>query len=78
MLEVVKDVKRLLPGLPGLRQITDGVASVTEVGQSDRFVEAVAEFPEVGEGALVAGGCLSLAAPWKVRSRRCLLPSMTT
>ena len=56
MLQVVKDGERLLPGLPGLRQLARGVAGVAEVGEGVRFIEAVAGFPVQAERALVAGG----------------------
>ena len=47
MLQVLKDGQRLLPGLPGLRQLAGGVAGVAEVGEDVRFMEAVAEFPDM-------------------------------
>ena len=56
MLDFLEDDERLLPGLAGLRQLAGGVVGVTEVGESVRFVEAVAEFPEDAERTLVAGG----------------------
>ena len=54
--QVVEDGQRLLPGLPGLRQLAGGVARVAEVGEGVRFIEADTGFPEKAERALVAGG----------------------
>ena len=56
VLQVLEDGQRLLPGLPGLRQLAGSVAGVAEVGEGVRFVEAVAGFPVQAERALVAGG----------------------
>src|SRR5215472_12456272 len=56
VLDVLEDGERLLPGLPGLRQIVGGLMGVAEAGEGVRFIEAVAGFPEEAEGALVAGG----------------------
>ena len=48
VLQVLEDGERLLPGLPGLRQLAGGVAGVAEVGEGLRFAAAVAGFPVAG------------------------------
>jgi hypothetical protein len=62
MLHILEDGKRLLPGLPGLRQLASGMARAAEVGENIGFIEAVAEFPEDVERALIGGGCFAKAA----------------
>ena len=52
---VLEDDERLLPGLPGLNQLAEGVAGVAEVGKDFRFSGAVAGFPVQAQRALVAG-----------------------
>jgi hypothetical protein len=56
VLQVLEDGERLLPGVPGLRQLAGGVAGVAEVGEGRRLAEAVAGFPVQAERATVAGG----------------------
>jgi hypothetical protein len=43
MLEVVEDGYGLLPGFPGLPEITGSKVGVAEVGEAERFLEPVAQ-----------------------------------
>jgi hypothetical protein len=54
VVEVVKDVQGVLPGVAGGGGIAGGVVGVAEVGEGVGFVVAVAEVPDQGEGVLVA------------------------
>src|ERR1700722_3731305 len=53
--ELVEDVQRLLPGIPGLSRVAAGIVGVTEVGEDLSFVGAVGEFAEQAERLPVAG-----------------------
>ena len=56
MLEVLEDGERLLPGLPGLRQLAGGAMGVAEVGEGLRLIPAVAESLAMPMRRSVAGG----------------------
>jgi hypothetical protein len=51
MLNVVIDGQCVLPGLPGSREVADGV-----VREGDRLIAAIAEFPQYGKRTVVARG----------------------
>lgn len=58
--QVVEDVQGLLPGSPGVLLVTGRITGVAEVGEDLGFVEAVPEFPEKEETALVAVGGVAM------------------
>jgi hypothetical protein len=62
MAQVVEDLQSLLPGLHGGLELAVGLPGVTEVAQSNGFVEAVGKFAVQAECPLVAGGGLSEVA----------------
>jgi len=62
MVQLVEDLQRLLPRLPGLGWLPGNFAGVAEAGEGFCFVEAVACFTEEAERVLVAGGGFSETA----------------
>jgi hypothetical protein len=62
VLEIVEDVKGLLPGFPGPQELAGGAPDVAEVGEGVCFPPAVAGGLEDAQRALVAYGRLAEVA----------------
>ena len=65
--QVLEDQERLLPDLPGLREMAGRLAGLAEVGEGFRLGEAVAGFPVQAERALIAGGGVAEVAQMVLR-----------
>jgi hypothetical protein len=62
VLQVLEDGQCLLPGLPGLRQLADGLVGVAEEGEGLGFNPAVPHFSGDTERSLIARGGLGEVA----------------